>query len=142
MARLVSTPARWVVLGAVAVAVGSVASRTRPFSAGSESIVSIALVGMVAALVVRWRRPTTSMVARRPPIVGGGAGQAGGQKRWVLWAVLFSAVAGWELATYLSHPRFEHPTLSVIIDGIESNPFGHGALFVAWVALGWTLATR
>jgi hypothetical protein len=115
---------RWlVVLGVVGIAVYSwVAAGLRPFTIGEEVMVAIpALVVFAAA----WR-PT-----RKPPVV-----------RWsrtsvALWLGVVVLAVGWELLAYLSSPREDHPTLSVIADEIMSVHAGRALLFLLWLWLGW-----
>ena len=51
-------------------------------------------------------------------------------------------MAAWELYCYAHLPREQHPTLSVLIDTLDSTRWGKTLSFAAWLALGWFLAAR
>ena len=50
------------------------------------------------------------------------------------------AVLTWEVLALGSSPRSQHPTISSLVETVEQHHLGRTALFVAWLALGWTLA--
>ncbi len=53
-----------------------------------------------------------------------------------------AAVGSWELFCYLSAPRSEHPTLSTLIDLLDSSRAGKIIAFALWLVLGWYLVLR
>ena len=59
-----------------------------------------------------------------------------------LWAVLTAALAAWQLASWLQHPRDEHPTLSSLINAVLDTHLARTAAFVAWLAGAAWLARR
>jgi chromate transport protein ChrA len=59
----------------------------------------------------------------------------------VVWSVLIAALVAWELIALRSLPRADHPTISSLVEGSEHHHLARLALYAAWVALGWTLAS-
>ncbi len=47
------------------------------------------------------------------------------------------AAVGWELFCFFSVPRSSHPTLSSLLDILDSTRAGKTVGFAAWLALGW-----
>jgi hypothetical protein len=126
----------WTVLGAAVVVGGAVvASSTRPFTTAADVVTAVPIAvagGATVWWIGRGRRARTATAAARPPWT----------RRWVVWPVLAGVVAAWEIACFVSLPREAHPTLSVLIDALDSTRVGKTAAFVAWLALGWWLVTR
>jgi hypothetical protein len=56
-----------------------------------------------------------------------------------VWAALFVALAGWELAAFLQHPRVDHPTLSSLAEGVLHYHPARAVAFLAWLGLGASL---
>ncbi len=57
------------------------------------------------------------------------------------WPVLLGALLVWELLAFSLSPRSTHPTLSSIADAaLRPRPI-EALAFVAWLALGWRLAS-
>jgi hypothetical protein len=111
-----------IVLVAYAALVATVRSFTWP------ALVLTAIAGTVV-LVLAARQP-----ARRAP---------GTRPRGILlWATLAAAVIAWELVAYVQSPRDAHPTISSMIDALETHRPLRGLLFVGWIALGRELARR
>jgi hypothetical protein len=96
------------------------------FSASTTAAVLGAGVVAVAAGLAR-RRP-------RPPAPRR-TGRAG-------WAVLVAALAGWQLAAYLQHPRSQHPTISSLTNTLLESHTSRAFAFVAWIAAAAALARR
>lgn len=100
------------------------ATSLRPFT---EPALAATLAGgtMVVALgISRSRLP--ALRARRPGALG--------------WGVLAVVLAGWELASFLQHPRARHPTISSLADdALRGHPVRALAM-VAWLAIGAWLA--
>ena len=102
------------------------ATGLRPFTTASTAAVLGA--GLVAMAVgSRYRR------------VGGGRVDV---RDKVVWASLLGALAAWQLAAYLQHPRSQHPTLSSLTNALlETHPL-RAAAFVAWLVAAARLARR
>ena len=119
----------------------AVASSTRPFTGGAELVTAVPPIVAVTVLAVRMRTaggpPSASLPRHRsetgPKPLG----------RWSLvWLAMTAAVGSWELFCYLSAPRSEHPTLSTLIDLLDSSRAGKTAAFALWLVLGWYLVLR
>jgi hypothetical protein len=131
---------RWIGAGAVTALLYAVlASRTRPFTWAADLVTAMPIVA--AASATAW---TNRSVAAR--IAGARAGalnhQARWDRRWMAWVVLTAVVTGWELYCLASLPRVQHPTLSSLIDLLDSAWVGKSAAFASWLALGWFLVAR
>jgi hypothetical protein len=59
----------------------------------------------------------------------------------VVWSAIAAAVLAWELLALRSSPRSQHPTISSLVETIEQHHVGRIVLFLAWLWLGWTLAS-
>lgn len=59
----------------------------------------------------------------------------------VVWSAIAAVVLTWELLALRSSPRSQHPTISSLVETVEQHHLGRIVLFVAWLALGWTLAS-
>ena len=58
------------------------------------------------------------------------------------WLILAVAACAWELQAYLRQPRYDHPTLSSLANGLlDSHPARAGA-FVLWLLATVELARR
>jgi hypothetical protein len=55
---------------------------------------------------------------------------------------LAAALGGWELASFLHHPRPAHPTLSSLANDVLGHHPARAAAMVAWLAIGTALARR
>ena len=107
------------------------ASALRPFSWAAL----VAVVGAgVAAVALGARRRDAPGSATPPPSLGV-AGALG-------WVALWGALAAWELAAYVQHPRGDHPTLSSLADDVLGSHPARALAFLAWLALGAALARR
>ncbi len=97
-----------------------------------------ALAGTITggvAVVAAARQRGTPRRALDPKAAGWRAGAA-------VWAVLFLALAAWELAAFLQHPRADHPTLSSLASGVFDSHATRAAAFLAWLGVGAVLARR
>jgi hypothetical protein len=119
----------------LAFAVG--ASFTRPFTLAADVVTAVALVisvGVTARTIRHDRRP------------GSAAAAAADRPRWTrwgaVWLALLGAVVAWEVYCYAHLPRQQHPTLSALIDTLDSTRLGKTVAFAAWLGLGWFLAAR
>jgi hypothetical protein len=131
---------RWLVVTAVtggAAVLAAGAAVTHPFTLGADMVTAIPIVIGLLVLGLRRRRGQT------PPVVGAtGQGQTHPDlaRRWSLvWLGLFAAVAAWEVYTYLGSPRAAHPTLSVLLDLLDTTWSGKFVAFSLWLVLGWYL---
>lgn len=103
------------------------ATGLRPFTA--PPLVVVPLGGLVAmALGARLLPPRTPAPVR--------------PRQLARWGALVAAVAVWQLATFLQHPREEHPTLSSLANALfESHP-ARAVAFLLWLAGAAALARR
>jgi hypothetical protein len=90
-----------------------------------------------AGVVVAWRRPTSDGPDPAPVPAAGAA----------VWAVVFVALALWELAALLLQPSlttdsWAHPTISVLLDPILATHLGRTVVLSLWLASGWWLLRR
>jgi len=128
-----------VAAGAAAVAYAVAASYTRPFTAGADTVTVIPLAVAAIAVAARLRtaRVSDSTPSERDPE------PPTGSTRWSrLWAAAVVVALSWELYCYSSTPRSEHPTLSTLIDLLDSTRIGKITAFALWLALGWYLVRR
>ena len=107
-----------------------VAAALRPFTLPEDA--AVALVWLPVAILV-WRRSRRSGAVPPKPAPRSRRGGA-------VWIVLLGALLAWELVSYLSSPRDDHPTLSSITDSVMSTHPGRAAVFLLWLALGAALA--
>jgi hypothetical protein len=90
-----------------------------------------------AGVAVAWRRPTGDGPDPVPVPAAGAA----------VWAVVFVALALWELAALLLQPSltttsWAHPTISVLLDPILATHLGRTVVLSLWLASGWWLLRR
>lgn len=113
-------------------------------SAGAHwSVALLALGALGAAVILGWGRQhqtSREWFAR----------SAGSIWRWrsrpratvaavAAWAVLFAAVIGWDLFSFIRQSH-SWPTLSYFIGHVTRYPVGRGALFAVWLVTGAYLA--
>jgi len=128
-------------LAAAALAYAVGASFTRPFTVPADVVTALALAAGAGALAatLRARRPALS------PAAAPGAGRDAPPlptRWWPAWVALLLTVAAFELFTYLGAPRPAYPTMSALIDMLDSTRPGKVVAFTAWLALGWYLVER
>ena len=58
------------------------------------------------------------------------------------WVGLAAVAAAWQLASYLQHPRAEHPTVSSLANELLDSHPARAAGFLVWIAAAWWLARR
>jgi hypothetical protein len=136
--RLGSLPHRGARKGGVALLVGAIgyaglASFTRAFTPAADVVVAIPLVVAAAIFAIRLRTPRPGHPDDDPEVHGHFA------RRSLPWFALVVVVVGWELFTYASIPRHDHPTLSSIIDIVDASHVGKAIAFLLWLILGWYL---
>jgi hypothetical protein len=136
--RLVLAP-RWLeAVALLGLGYAVLASLTHPFTWGADIVTSVPLVA--AALITVWSSATTKgadPVQLQAP--GHRHPAKAGSRRWVVWLGPILAVAGWELYCFVSLPRGAHPTLSSLLDILDSTRVGKTVAFASWLALGWLL---
>jgi hypothetical protein len=126
-----------VVTGVAGLAYALAASFTRPFTLAADLMTAVALVVVVGVTARTVRQD------RRPGLPEAGPADRQPWTRWgVVWLALLGVVIAWELYCYTNLPRHQHPTLSVLIDTLDSTRLGKTAAFAAWLAFGWFLAAR
>lgn len=86
------------------------------------------------ALVVLVLAPRVGARSRRAEVAGSTLGL-------VVWAGLVAAVVGFELFNWLQHPREQHPTMSSLINEVDTLPVRR-LMFFLWLGLGWHLARQ
>jgi len=128
------------VAGMAGLAYAVLLSFTHPFTWAADLVTAVPLAAVAAATIRAGRG------ARRPRLddsSGTGADRRPGWgRRWWVWIVPLLATTGWELYCLVSLPRLEHPTLSSLIDLLDSSRPGKIAAGASWLALGWFLVTR
>lgn len=142
---------------AVVLAYGWWVTGLRPFSGSAllavegAGLLAVA-AGLLAASARRRRRRTPTGA---PALTGSGGSVTapagpGGEAApetpvaWLpgleVWVVLVVLLAGWELAAYFQHPRSEHPTLSLLMEGVLAPRPVRAAAFAGWLAGTYRLA--
>jgi hypothetical protein len=131
---------RWtVVLAVVGVAYALGVAFTKPFTAPADVATGIPLV--IALVVTIW----SSRVARVSEVISVGALETGApprRHRWIMAMTPIVAAVAWELLCFFSLPRMAHPTLSSLIDILDSTRVGKTVAVALWLGLGWFLVAR
>jgi hypothetical protein len=125
------------VVALVGIAYAAGASFTRPFTVAADVVTAVALgaaVALTIGTISRDRQALTVDLASRSLI--------GWSQWWVIWIAPVAAVCAWELYCFVHLPRGQHPTLSALIDMLDSTRVGKTVAFASWLALGWLLAAR
>ena len=148
-------------IGAVWVAVvayAALASLTHPFTWPADLVtaVPIAVVGVAISRRTVGRPSiysggSTSDEASRDDIEEGSRVEGGSALKsrakplgnwWMTWLILVIAVLSWEVYSYAGSPRYEHPTLSVLMNAVDATVPGKALVFALWLALGWFLVSQ
>jgi len=103
------------------------ATDLRPFTL--PSLVAVLSGGLVAMALGRTRLP-----ARAPPLFA--------PRRPEAWAGLAAALGLWELASFLQHPRSDHPTLSSLADTLFQSHPARAIGLLGWLSVSACLARR
>lgn len=112
-------------LFAAAVAYSWWAAGLRPYSHPATAAVLVGALGVLVAGPRFERRPTS------PP-----------RTRALLpWGALAAAVLALELFTYFQSPRAEYPTMSSLVNEVDTVPVRR-VTYVLWFLFGWHLAGR
>jgi hypothetical protein len=132
----------WIVatMAATAIAYVALTSLTRPFTLEADVAIALPLVAAVpaAALRIRAARKSDPAIPRAETSRAEPA-----SRRWsLLWVALTLVIAGWELYSFTGSPRSAHPTLSTLIDLLDSTRIGKFAAIAVWLAAGWYLVRQ
>lgn len=129
----------WVAV-AEALILSSFAAFTRAFTLTADGVVAVSYV-VVLVLLVKWSRRER---LGAPPTPAKALRNSDGNVRWgwIPLAATLALITVWELFCVASLPRDDHPTLSSILNSLESTHFGRGVCFGAWLALSWPLVLR
>jgi hypothetical protein len=130
---------RWQVVALVVLGLGYavLASSTRPFTWAANVVTAVPLG--VAVVVTVWSSRDASRPAVVPRADSEAAVAAQWGRGWIAWVAPILAIAGWELYCFATLPRAEHPTLSSLIDILDSTRAGKILAFGSWLVLGWFL---
>ena len=113
-----------------------VASGTKPFTSGADTVTAVALAVGAATGLSSWLRRRSDDQRLAP----------GGPRGRVLpWMVLLAALLVWELVTYVagfSAGRHAFPTISSLADEAFRNRGAKAAAFACWLGLGWGVVRR
>ena len=99
----------------------------RPFTL--PPLVALLLGGGMAVMVGAGLLPTRPHPLSRP-------------RHLEIWAALGAALTLWELASFLQHPRADHPTLSSLTNTLFQSHPARAVALLAWLATGAGLARR
>ncbi len=135
--RLVLERRSMATIAAVGLAYTVVASLTRPFTGAADIVTAVPLAFAVVVRVWSARRPAPSLLDA--PAGAGPAAVPPRGRGWLFWMAILLATAGWELYCYAQLPRASHPTLSSLLDIVDSTHVGKAVAFGAWLVLGWAL---
>jgi hypothetical protein len=128
------------VIAVMGVAYALAASFTRPFTGPADVVTSIPLV-VALVVTLRWSR-----MARRSEVRHVDGVEAAAPPRqpwwWIVPTTPIVAVVAWELYCFFSLPRVAHPTLSSLIDILDSTRGGKIVGVALWLGLGWFLVAR
>jgi hypothetical protein len=107
----------------------------QPFTGGADLALLVPIVLLIGiAQARRFRR-------RHEPPSPSGPRASMFHLAVVVWSAIATVVLAWELLALRSSPRSQHPTISSLVETVEQHHLGRIVLFVAWLALGWTLAS-
>ncbi|HEY5024362.1 MAG TPA: hypothetical protein VII76_05245 [Acidimicrobiales bacterium] len=128
-----------IVLAGSGLSYAVLASWTRPFTWGADVVTAVPLVIGVAVMarVIPIRRGATENGGAGSTIDAGPSWVPG----FVVWMVPVLAVVGWELYCLSSLPRAAHPTLSALLDIVDSTRVGKTIACASWLVGGWFLVT-
>jgi hypothetical protein len=129
-----------VIVAAAGLASAVVASFTRPFTAGADVVTALALVVAAVTVAVRLCTSRRSDVPLPP---NSQHQDVTTMSRWsFVWVGMAVVIACWELYCYTSTPRPSHPTLSTLINLLDSTRVGKSVAFALWLALGCYLVLQ
>jgi len=134
-------PGSVVLLGG-AIGYSLIAATTRPFTLPADVLSGLAILGMAAAVALRWALGTRKVRAATRIAGGGPTGGRGGHP-YLPWFGLFVVLVVWELFNYLVHgTRADHPTFSSITEAMDRFYLLKALLFLAWMAGAWVIVRR
>ena len=131
---------RWTALIAVAgVAYALGAACAKPFTGPADVVTGIPLV--IALVVTVWSSRVTR-VSEVTPVAAVETVDPPPRRRWIVAMTPLVAAFAWELYCFFSLPRVAHPTLSSLIDILDSTRVGKTVAVASWLGLGWFLVAR
>jgi hypothetical protein len=137
--RIVLEGPKAVSLGLLGLAYAVLASFTHPFTWAANAVTAVPLVAAVAVALWWARRHDRTDHGATADGAEGGRPKRGAA--WALWSTPVLAVIGWELYCFVNLPRSMHPTVSSLLDMLDSTRGGKIVAFAAWLALGWFLVS-
>ena len=118
-----------------------VVSFTHPFTWAADVVTAVPLAAAATTTICAGRGARRSRLLDEPSAAGA-TRRPGWSRRWWVWIVPILGATGWELYCVVSLPRVEHPTLSSLVDLLDSSRPGKIAAAASWLALGWFVVTR
>jgi hypothetical protein len=130
-------------LGVAGLADAVVASFTHAFTVAADVVTAVPLVAAVV-IMARWfgTRPSAETEKATDGPRRRDSDRAPLGRWWVAWMAPIAAVTAWEIYCFVHLPREQHPTLSALIDILDSSRVGKLVGFLCWLALGWFLVAR
>ncbi len=125
-------------------ALSTFVAMTDPFTIAADMLTALALAAMLTIFSVREIRSAKGRLAWQGDVdrVNCDSG-TGTRRRWGwLWAFALCIVVAFELVNLFLMPRPDHPTISSMLDGLESVRWMKGVTFFAWLALGLFITGR
>jgi hypothetical protein len=120
--------AKVAVFAAAVIGYSVVGGLTRPFTAAADAAAAIPLAIAAVATAIHLRR--------RAPHQESQAHTVQRLSRFAPWIVIVAVITGFELYTFSSDPRTAHPTLSSLLDQLDSTHVGRTVTFALWLLLG------
>lgn len=117
-----------VLVGLVTLAYAWWATSLRPFTGAALAATSAAAAGAIA------------VGASLRPVAAPARGH--GQRGATVWVAILVVVAAWELASFVQHPRSQHPTLSSLADVALRVHVARAVALAAWLVVGVRVVRR
>lgn len=111
----------------------------RPFQWNAEVATALAF-GAAAVVLVAQRRGWASRAFARRARPNRSEPRHSGLS-WALWLLPGTLFLALELAMLTSAPRASHPTLSSLLDGLDSHWLGRSLAILLWLAFGFVVVT-
>lgn len=104
------------------------ATSLRPFTGAALAATSAAAAGAIAVGV------------NLRPVAAPAPGQ--GRRGATVWVAILVAVAAWEVASFVQHPRSQHPTLSSLADVALRVHVARALAMAVWLVVGVRVVRR